>query len=105
MVVAVGVLLLVSPSGSGELTVNAAVIEPATLATAGTVRLGALAPEASDKLRVQVIVPEQRGYPVLGTQAQLVPVGTAVMQAPVGTVNAIVCDAAAVGPRFVAVSV
>ena len=56
VVFAVTVLLAGLPSGSGELTVNAAVIVPPTLATAGTVRLGALAPEASDVLRVQVMV-------------------------------------------------
>ena len=62
VVFAVTVLFAGLPSGSGELTVNAAVIVPPTLATAGTVRLGALAPAASEVLRVQVIAwPAQSG--------------------------------------------
>ncbi len=50
------VLLAELPSGSGELTVSAVEIVPPTLATAGKFSTGALAPEASEVFRVQVIV-------------------------------------------------
>jgi hypothetical protein len=76
VVFAVTVLLAVLPSGSGELTVNAAVMVPPTFATAGTVRLGALALAASDALRVQAIAwPAHSGYPEEGTHAQLLALG------------------------------
>ena len=61
VVVAVTVLFAGLPSASGELAWKAAVIDPPTLATAGTVSAGAFAPGASDADRVQEIVPLQSG--------------------------------------------
>ena len=85
------VLLAVLPSGMAEssglrpLTANAAVTVPFTLATAGTVSSAADAPLARVPLRVHVTVPLLMGYPEAGVHDQPAPVGTPVMDAPLGT--------------------
>lgn len=65
--VALEVLLARLPSGMGEVSpltapvAKAAVMLPLMLATAGTVRTGAAAPEASGPLRRQLTVPVVSG--------------------------------------------
>src|SRR5688500_210393 len=108
VVVAVAVLFAVSPPGRDADTWKAALIDPETLATAGTVSAGALTPTPSAALRVHVIEPEQSGYPVAGAHDQPVPVGTFRMHTPAGTVNEIECvseAASASGPLLRAVTV